>query len=152
MSISRGLALVALAALGVAPVHTRQAAPRVVTIQVGDNMKFSVTAITAKPGESLKVVLKGIGQLPKVAMGHNFVLLKKDANPKDFVDKSAAARDTEFIAPAAQEQVLAHTRLVGPGETVETTFAAPRQPGDYTYLCSFPGHFALGMKGILTVK
>lgn len=152
MSMSRGLAVVALAALLLtAPLQARQS-PRVVQIEVGDNMKFSVAAISAKPGEQLKVVLKDVGQMPKAAMGHNFVLLKKEANPKEFVDKSASARDTDFIAPTVKEQALTSTRLVGPGETAETTFAAPKQAGQYTYLCSFPGHYAMGMKGILTVK
>jgi azurin len=152
MLTARFLACSALAFAILFPAHARAAAPRVVEIAVGDNMKFSVTAIAAKPGETLKVVLKGVGRMPKVAMGHNFVLLKKGADPKKFVDASVNARDTEFIAPAVKDQAIAFTRLVGPGETVETTFAAPTQPGDYTFLCSFPGHFALGMKGVLTVK
>lgn len=156
MSILRGVRvaiLVVASAAGLAASGSAgQAAGRVVAIEVGDNMKFSLTAITAKPGEQIRIVLKDVGQMPKVAMAHNFVLLKKGANPKAFVDKSVNARDTEFIAPAVKDQVLASTRLVGPGETAEASFAAPRQPGEYTFLCSFPGHFALGMKGILTVK
>jgi azurin len=152
MPIARPLACAALVLSILAPVHARQAAPRVVQIDVGDNMKFSVPAISARPGETLKIVLKGVGQMPKVAMGHNFVLLKKGTDPKKFVDASMNARDTDFIAASVKDEVIASTKLVGPGETVETTFAAPRQPGDYTFLCSFPGHYALGMKGTLTVK
>lgn len=152
MSISRGVGLIMLAVLGVVPVQARQAGPRVVSIEVGDNMKFSLAAIAAKPGEQLTVVLKDIGRMPKAAMAHNFVLLKKGGNPKDFADRCASARDTDFIAPSVKDQVLASTRLVGPGETAEATFAAPRQPGDYVFLCSFPGHYALGMKGVLSVK
>jgi azurin len=155
MRISPGarlvLGLVAVAVLAV-PVHARQSAPRVVQIEVGDNMKFSVATIADKPGEQIRVVLKGIGRMPKAAMAHNFVLLKKGANAKDFADKSVAARDTDYIAPALKDQVLASTRLVGPGETADATFTAPRQPGEYVYLCSFPGHYALGMKGTLVVK
>ena len=142
----------ALALGAVAPREALAQAPRVVKIEVGDHMKFSVNAIQAKPGEQVKVVLNDVGQMPKIAMGHNFVLLKKGADPKAFVDKSVNARDTEFIAPAVKDQVIAYTRLVGPGETAETTFTAPKEPGQYVYLCSFPGHYALGMKGILTVK
>ena len=36
--------------------------------------------------------------------------------------------------------------------TVEVTFDAPTEPGEYVYLCSFPGHYAAGMKGLLVVK
>jgi azurin len=152
MPIARPLVCAALVLSALSPIQGRQAAPRAVQIEVGDNMKFSVPTIAARPGEMLKVVLKGVGKMPKAAMGHNFVLLQKSADPKKFVDASMNARDTEFIAPALKNQVIANTKLVGPGETVDTTFAAPKQPGDYTYLCSFPGHYALGMKGTLTVK
>jgi uncharacterized cupredoxin-like copper-binding protein len=44
------------------------------------------------------------------------------------------------------------TTLVGPGETAEVTFKVPSAPGSYTFLCSFPGHFVAGMKGMLVVK
>jgi azurin len=129
-----------------------QAAARVVQIQVGDNMKFNPAAISAAPGERLKVVITDVGKMPKMAMAHNFVLLKKGTDPKGFAEKSATSRETEFIAPALTDQVLAKTTMVGPGETAEVTFAAPTQRGDYTFICTFPGHFALGMKGLLSVK
>lgn len=152
MSVSRAVVSFIIAVLVTASLQARQAAPRVIPIEVADHMKFGVASITAKPGERLKVVLKHVGQMPKAAMGHNFVLLQKGTDPKAFVDASAAARDTEYIAPAAKAQVLAATSLIGGGETTEVVFAAPRQAGRYTYLCSFPGHYAMGMKGILTVK
>ena len=47
---------------------------------------------------------------------------------------------------------LAHTTLAGPGESVEVIIKVPAKAGNYPYLCSFPGHFALGMKGTLVVK
>ena len=31
-------------------------------------------------------------------------------------------------------------------------FTAPAKPGSYTFFCTFPGHFAAGMKGVLVVK
>ena len=115
-------------------------------------MKFLPAAISAAPGESIKVVVKHVGKMPKVAMGHNFVLLRKGVDAKKLVEDCASARDTEFIAPSVKPQLLAYTRLVGPGEMADAAFAAPAGRGDYTFVCTFPGHFALGMKGILTVK
>jgi azurin len=128
------------------------AAPRAVQVEVGDNMKFSPAAIVAARGEQVRIVLKDVGQMPKLAMGHNFVLLKKGATPKAVADACAPARETEFIAASVKGQILAHTSLVGPGETAEVTFTAPTVAGEYTFICTFPGHFALGMKGTLTVK
>ena len=57
-----------------------------------------------------------------------------------------------FWISSMKDAVIANTTLTGPGETAETTFKVPAKPGSYTYLCSFPGHFALGMRGTLIVK
>ena len=122
-------------------------------IEVGDNMKFSVpAAITAAPGEMLTVVLKGVGQMPKVAMGHNFVLLKKGVRREGVVERVDNARDTEFIAAGRE----------GPGDRLDAAGGPGRNGGRDVYraqaarrlpvLCSFPGHFALGMKGTVTVR
>jgi azurin len=129
-----------------------QPAARTIEIQVGDTMRYSVATITAKPGERLRIVLKDVGKMPKPAMAHNFALLKKGVDPKRFVEGSASARADDFIAPALKDEVLATTGLVGPGETKEVTFEAPADAGTYTFVCTFPGHFALGMRGTLVVS
>jgi azurin len=143
-----------VACLSVLATSSPSAAPqaRLIQIEVGDNMKFLPAAITAAPGESIKVVLKSVGKMPKAAMAHNFVLLKKGADPKKLVDACASAADTNYIAASVTTQLLAYTRLIGPGETAEAPFEAPAVRGDYVFVCTFPGHFALGMKGVLTVK
>ena len=127
-------------------------AGRLVEITGNDQMKFSVTAITAKPGELLHVRLKSAGTLPKIAMAHNFVLLAKGTDAAAFATASATASASGYIPAQLKTKVLASTPLVGPGETVDVTFKAPSAPGQYAYLCSFPGHFVAGMKGVLTVK
>lgn len=143
--------LTALLALLLAVPHA--AAPaRTITIGVNDSMKYSVTAITAAPGETVKIVLTSTGAMPKLAMGHNFVLLQLGTKADAFVKAGANSRETEFIAPEEKDKVIAATPLVGPGETVEVTFTVPQKKGVYTFVCTFPGHFALGMKGTLTVK
>jgi azurin len=144
--------LVVFCALLTTQVAAQPSSVRTIEIVVGDNMKYSVSTITAKPGEQLRVILKDVGTMPKLAMAHNFVLLKKGVDPKRFVDLSASARETDFVAPAVNYQVLATTGLVGPGETREVSFAAPTTPGTYMFVCTFPGHFALGMKGTLIVS
>jgi len=127
-------------------------AARVVALTANDQMKFNVMAITAKPGEMLHVTLKSMGTLPKIAMGHNFVLLAKGTDAVAFTTASPMASATAYIPAQFKAKVLASTPLAGPGETVDVTFKAPTAPGRYVYLCSFPGHFTAGMKGVLTVK
>ncbi len=126
-------------------------APRTLEIQVGDNMKFNPATIDAKAGETLHVVLKHVGTMPKAAMGHNFVLLKKGVDPKAFVDKASTAREADFNPPALKDQEIAATKLIGPGETSDATFTVPAR-GEYDFVCTFPGHFNLGMRGKLRVN
>jgi azurin len=125
---------------------------RTVEIVGTEDMKFSVTSIAAKRGEQLRVRLVVKGAMPKVAMAHNFVLLDKGAKVVDFVNAAMNARATDFIPADLKAQVIANTSLAGAGETVETTFKVPNVAGDYPYICSFPGHFQVGMKGMLNVK
>jgi azurin len=125
---------------------------RVVEIAGGDDMKYSVATIDAKPGETLRIKLVNKGTLPKIAMAHNIVVLKAGAKQIDFANAAALARATDFIPPDMKDQVLAATTLAGPGETVELTIKLPSAPGSYPFICSFPGHFAAGMRGNIVVK
>lgn len=127
-------------------------AVRTVEIVGTDDMKFSVTTIPAKAGEQLRVRLTSKGAMPKIAMAHNFVLLQLKASPVKFAEAAATARATDFVPPTMKDQVIASTTLAGAGETVEVTFKVPATPGSYPYLCTFPGHFAAGMRGTLVVK
>jgi azurin len=134
-----------------APAAKAAAGPRTITIGANDQMKFEPATIQAKVGEKLRIVLKPAGTMPKIAMSHNFVILKPGANDAKFAEASAMARP-DFIAPALKAQVLVATPMAGNGETVSADFTAPAKPGQYTFICTFPGHFAAGMKGVLVVK
>jgi azurin len=127
-------------------------AGRTVELTGGDDMKYSTTAIQAKPGETLHIVLKSTGTVPKVAMAHNFVALKAGVDAAKFSQDAMTAKDTDYVPAARKADILGATKLAGPGETVEVTFKAPAKAGVYPYLCTFPGHFAAGMRGDLTVK
>lgn len=125
---------------------------RTIELTGGDDMKFNLTKIEAKPGETLHVVLKSTGTIPKVAMAHNFVLLKLGSDVAAFVKASMMAAATDYVPQDLKAQVLAATKLAGPGETVEVTFKVPTKAGSYPYMCTFPGHVAAGMKGELVVQ
>jgi azurin len=127
------------------------AAARVIEITANDAMKFSVTAIEAKVGEELKIVLTNIGTLPKEAMGHNLVVLKPGTDVNAFAAAAMMARDTDFIPAALKDQVVAHTQLLGPRKSDEITFKVTAA-GEYPFVCSFPAHAMAGMKGTITVK
>ena len=125
---------------------------RTITLEGTDAMKFAPATIQAKPGEAIRVVLKAVGNMPKIVMAHNFVLLTLAADVTSFVKEAVDARATGYVPASRKADVLAATALIGKGETTEVTFTAPKKPGNYTFVCTFPGHFAGGMKGMLTVR
>lgn len=134
-----------------APAASTADGKRAIAITGDDTMKFNVTEIRAKPGEALSVTLKNGGRMPKQAMAHNWVLLKPmpDADVNAFGMKASSSAP-DYL-PADRSSVIAHTKLLGGGESDTIEFNAPTAPGEYPFLCTFPGHFAI-MKGKLIVN
>ncbi len=143
-----GLALLAL--LSVAPA-SRADDEKKVLIHATDQMKYDVVSIDATAGQKVTVTLTNSGSLPKVAMAHNFVLLKAGTNVSTFAMAAMTHQDTGYMPPNMAGQVIVASKLVGPGESDTVTFIAPAA-GTYDYICTFPGHALAGMRGTLNVK
>lgn len=115
---------------------------------VKDIMKFDKQLITAKAGTTIRIVLNN----PDF-MQHNFVLIKPGTSNKVGAAADVMARDGDgaklHYVPKMPE-VLAATPLVNPGDKYVLTITLPNVPGDYPYLCTFPGHWRI-MNGILRV-
>ncbi|MGK0458560.1 MAG: azurin [Polaribacter sp.] len=120
-----------------------------VTMITNDRMKFNLNKITVKAGQKIKLTLTHTGKLNKRIMGHNVVFLNKGTELSTFASKAAAAKENDYI-PVGSSAVLAHTKMLGGGETTTIEFTAP-EAGTYDYICSFPAHYAL-MKGKLIVE
>ena len=120
---------------------------KTIVINSNDQMRFDKSEIRVKAGEKIKLTLNHTGKLPKNAMGHNFVLLEKGVDMADFAMKAMNAKENQYI-PA--KGVIAHTKLIGGGESTTIEFTAPAK-GTYEFLCSFPGHYAM-MKGKFIVE
>jgi len=120
------------------------------TIEGNDAMQFNVKEITVdKTCTEFKVTLKHVGKLPKAAMGHNWVLTKTaDFQPTATAGMSAGAAN-DYVKPG-DARVIAHTKMLGGGESDTVTLDVSKLGAgqEYTYFCSFPGHFAI-MKGVL---
>ena len=124
-----------------------------VVISGNDTMQFDVKSFEVKAGSKVKLTLKNVGQIPKIAMGHNLVVLKKGITAVAFGQKAlgAGASAVNPLPESLKGEVIAATKLLGPAESETIEFTAPKEPGSYEYVCTFPGHFAL-MRGTMTVK
>lgn len=127
------------------------AAARAIELTANDQMKFSMATIDVKVGEEIKLKLTNIGMLPKEAMGHNWVLLKPGSDVNAYAAAAMTAREKDYIPDSLNNQVVAHTKLLGPKQSDEVTFKITA-PGEYPFLCSFPAHAMAGMKGVLVAK
>ncbi len=125
---------------------------KVINMKGTDQLRFTVENIEVAPGQKVTVKLTNDTKFPAAAMSHNFVLLKQSADANAVATASVQYADNKYIAPEMKDQIIAYTGLASSGKTVEVTFNAPKKPGKYLYICTFPGHFMAGMKGTLTVK
>lgn len=124
---------------------------RTVELTADDSMKYNLTEIRAKPGEALRVTLTNTGRMPKQAMAHNWVLLKPMSDSElNAFGMSVSSRAPDYM-PADRSMILAATKLVGAKESDTVEITAPATPGEYPFICTFPGHFAI-MKGKLIVN
>ena len=111
-------------------------------------MLYDVTEFWVAPGRPLSVVFQNNDVMP-----HNFVvtLVGKLA----VVGMAAEAMASE---PGAQErsfipdtpEILHHTSLVLPGNSERLSLVTPSEPGDYPFVCTYPGHWRV-MNGIMHV-
>jgi azurin len=79
-------------------------------------------------------------------------LLSKTADLKSVANDGIADGAAKQFEKEKDARVIAHTKVIGGGETDSVTFstAALKAGEAYSYFCSFPGHSAL-MKGTLTL-
>jgi putative membrane-bound dehydrogenase-like protein len=115
---------------------------------VKGEMKFDPKSITVKAGQPVHIVFEN----PDF-MQHNFVIVKPGALAKvgraaDKLASDPKGSDMQYVP--AMEEVLYHTKLVNPQSSEVLDFTAPSEPGDYPFVCTFPGHWSI-MNGVMKV-
>lgn len=116
---------------------------------VKEEMKFDLKTFEVPAGATVELVLENVD-----AMQHNLVIGQIGSQEKIGLaaDKMITAADgvAKNYVPNIPE-VIAYTPLVDPDGRVKLRFKAPATPGDYPYVCTFPGHWRI-MNGIMKVK
>jgi azurin len=122
------------------------------TVGAGDAMQYDVHSITVpKACKTFKVTLRHTGKLPVTAMGHNWVLARA-ADEAGVIAAGMQAGPANSYEKPGDTRIIAHTRLIGGGQSDTATIDVARlKAGEsYAYFCTFPGHAAL-MKGTLAL-
>ncbi|MEM9824039.1 MAG: azurin [Bacteroidota bacterium] len=113
-----------------------------------DLMRYDKKELRVNAGTNVEITLNHIGEAPLLVMGHNLVILKQGVDLAEFAQRAALASDRQYIPQG--DEVIAHTKMLGGGESTTITFGAPAK-GSYDFLCSFPGHSGL-MQGKFIVE
>ena len=100
----------------------------------GDALEFRHKVMFALPGGEITVTFNNSSSVNS----HNLVIVESKTKDAVAADGIAAGPANDWVAPG-DPRVIANTKLLGPGETGEVRFMAPR-PGQYQFLCTFPGH------------
>jgi putative heme-binding domain-containing protein len=82
------------------------------------------------------LVITAVGQMAKVGVAGEAMAASPDAYARNFVPELP--------------EVIRATRLLQPGQTERLLVEAPAAPGDYPYVCTFPGHWTR-MNGVMHV-
>lgn len=114
-----------------------------------DQMRFDKTELRVRAGQTVRLTFVHVGKMAKNVMGHNFVLLTPGTDINQFGQEAVAAADNDYI-PRNTTKVIAHTKMLGGGESTTIEFTAP-EAGTYDFICSFPGHYAI-MRGKFIVQ
>lgn len=123
------------------------------TIEGSDAMQFNVGSIAVPASCSeFTITLKHTGTMPVAAMGHNVVIVAMADMQSVAADGIGAGAAADYLKPG-DARIIAHSKLVGGGETTSFSFPVDKlkQGGPYEFFCSFPGHSTL-MKGAITVE
>lgn len=111
-------------------------------------LAYDTKTISAKAGQKVKVTFNN--NHPTLPQPHNFVLGKLGTKDKMMsIAMSAMTLVDKGYIPDSPD-ILAHTKLLQPGQTETIEFTLPAA-GEYPYFCTFPGHVAI-MNGVLTVQ
>ena len=134
------------ATVSAAPVAPAQPATIELKIaSVGNNMQFDKTKLTVPAGAKVHLEFKNAATT--AAFQHNWALVMPGTEAKVAAEGLEKAATSGYIVPGPN--VIAYTSMAAPGMLTDVTFTAP-PPGDYPYICTFPGHYMM-MKGVLTV-
>ena len=113
-------------------------------------MKFDVELLMVRAGQPVMLLYRNA----KCPLQHNFILVKPGALAEFGILADRMLTDPQAMMkhylPASVDILAQSTKLIGLGESDLIEFTAPALPGDYPFLCTFPGHWRL-MHGILRV-
>ena len=114
-----------------------------------NTLKFVQDTLTVQAGQLIEITFENTDAMP-----HNVVIgqpgsLATIGEAADALATSSNGLAQDYIPVI--ESIITASPLIDSGEQAVITFQAPTEPGDYPFVCTFPGHWR-SMNGILRVN
>ncbi len=114
-----------------------------------NTLKFVQDTLTVQAGQLVELTFENLDAMP-----HNVVIgqpgsLEAIGTAADELATSPEGQAQDYVPGI--ESILTASPLIDAGETVTITFQVPTTPGEYPFVCTFPGHWRV-MNGILIVE
>lgn len=138
MFIQKRVLLLLLVLLSVIQVSARQMEDTVTAISIHAiaGLQYDLVRFKVKPGARVKIIFNNTDD-----MSHNLLITKPGARVQ-VVNAALQLEEKgpmmDYIPPSSQ--VLWAIPVISPGQMKSISFTAPREPGVYPYVCTFPGH------------
>ncbi len=116
---------------------------------VRERMLFDKTEFSVKAGQPVSLHFNNPDATP-----HNLAICQPGSIEEIGLAGNEMAKDPEGIKKdfiPVTNKILHHTKLLNPNTSETLRFTAPATPGDYPYVCTFPGHWVI-MRGVMKVK
>jgi len=118
------------------------------TINLGTEpgLKYDQKTLTVEAGAKIKWTFNNVDDMP-----HNCVIVlpgTADQVGEQALKLGVKGMNMGYIPET--DNILYHTKLLQPGTSENIYFIAPEKPGQYTYVCTYPGHHLI-MRGVLNV-
>ena len=117
---------------------------------VKERMLYDVTRFEVRAGQPVRIDFTNPD-----ATAHNIVIVAPGADEEiglaanEMAKNPREAQRGQYVPKS--KKVLHATRMIAPLSATALRFIAPKKPGDYPYICTFPGHWTI-MKGIMVVR
>jgi azurin len=111
-----------------------------ILLKANENMRYDKELFRVRAGKKISLIFRNTGAKTAASMAHNVVILKSGVDIADFADVAHNAKNEQYVPSSLDSLIIAHTRLVGGGDSDQVEFIIPK-PGVYDFICSFPGHW-----------
>ncbi|HEY3787193.1 MAG TPA: discoidin domain-containing protein, partial [Urbifossiella sp.] len=105
-----------------------------------DQMLFDKERLAVQAGKPVEFIFENTDLMP-----HNFVIITPGSlevvgNAGEAFGTQPGAAERNYV-PTVPGRILLASRLLQPRHAQNLPFTAPKQPGIYPYVCTYPGHW-----------